>query len=253
VVVYLFYIPIIFSYGYLINSFADRDKDNIVGKDFFYNLSRRFIVVLLTILLILALLIPLYFEDMRIMAIVILGLTLASVYSLEPIRLKERGILGVFSSSVAQALPILFFVFLMPISFYLTIYLFIWIFLLSTVLLFNHQIDDILNDLKSKTRTFTTVWGREKSENIAIVVKLILFLYIIPSFFYGGVVTVVMLVVTYFSVYLLQEKETFLRDIMSLSGVRNDIKIIDRLLGSVGAIMKARTPNLYDYVKKFIR
>ena len=194
-------------YGYVINSYADREQDSIVGKhpeaSFF---STRQLRLILSFLAIFSLGIPLYYGGS---GIKVLGLTtffLATFYSLRPIRFKERDFVGILVATAFQRpLLFLFFPLLIPCDMELFWILLGWIIFLGLTLEIAHQLDDFDNDVKAGVFTWATKVGKAKvKKGLIFTTSLLLFFICIPAFIftmYEGLTVLFTLLV--FSVYTL--------------------------------------------------
>ena len=162
----IFYLHVAFSYGYLLNSLGDRQKDLLIGRNHFGKFSENFIKILLIILGCATLAIPLIFRDTRITAINVFCVFLASVYSLKPWHLKERGGAGLLVATLTQRLPFLFFLSLLPNHTVFILFLFGWLLLVSLLVELAHQSSDYNNDVKTQTHSFLTRIGKQKAIDI---------------------------------------------------------------------------------------
>lgn len=194
------------SYGYVINSYADREQDAKVGKhpEALY-FSDRQLQAMLIFFAIPSLAIPLYFSDFKIRILGIATFLLATFYSLKPVRLKERGGYGIVTAALTQrTLPFLLFVFLIP--FYdlrVTCFLLGWLSLIGIAVIMAHQLADFENDAKAKVDTWALRLGKGKVERrikaalLLMIICVLIFLFILP--FYEGLA--VSLVIFAFSGY----------------------------------------------------
>lgn len=195
-------------YGYVINSYADREQDAIAGKhpeaSFF---STRQLQLVLGCLAIFALGVPLYYGGFRIR---VLGLTtffLATFYSLRPIRFKERGFIGILVATAFQRpLLFMFFPLLIP-SCDMTLFWILlgWLFFLGLAVEIAHQLDDFDNDVKAGVITWATKFGKTNVKKWLIFTNILSFFFIcMPAFIFpiyeGLTVSFALLI---FSVYTL--------------------------------------------------
>lgn len=185
------------GFAYLTNDLADRKKDALAGKsNGTATLGNSSIVILFLAFLSSALLPWLYLPlDNWSVACIAAELMLFVLYAFPPFRLKERGILGVFTDALyAHAIP----AFLASWTFYLVgkesysnfklfaLLLLTWQLLSGIRNIVSHQLKDFENDLASGTRTFVTQIGKE----IAEVLMKVLFvpLELISAIFFMAVV-----------------------------------------------------------------
>jgi len=180
------YIIFLGSYGYVINSYGDREQDAKVGKhpEVAY-FSDRQLQMLLVFLAIWSIGIPLYFGDIKVKILGIMNFLLVTFYSIKPIRLKERGFLGVITAMITQRpLPFLLFAFLVPYNNqYLVYYLFVWLCIIGISIMLTHQFSDFVNDEKAGVDTLATRIGKSKIKKWIKLVLIIMLLYaLIPIF-----------------------------------------------------------------------
>jgi 4-hydroxybenzoate polyprenyltransferase len=92
------------AFGYLVNEWGDREIDNVQRKrNVFRNTKPLFAKLVLTVLLALACISLTPFFHIKTVALLWLcWVFLAWAYSLRPIRLKEKGLWGLFASTAAQ-------------------------------------------------------------------------------------------------------------------------------------------------------
>jgi 4-hydroxybenzoate polyprenyltransferase len=167
-------------YGYVINSYADREQDAIAGKhpevSFFSTWQLQLVLGFLAVF---ALGVPLYYGDFRIRMLGLVTFLVATFYSLKPIRFKERGFIGILAATAFQR-PLLFMFFPLIIpSCDLTLFLILLgcLFFIGLTIEINHQLADYNNDIKSGVVTWTTKVGKTK------VKKWLLFTTTLFSFF----------------------------------------------------------------------
>jgi 4-hydroxybenzoate polyprenyltransferase len=200
------YVIFLGSYGYVINSYEDRKQDAKVGKhpEALY-FSCKQIKVILTFFAIPSLAIPLYFPDVKIKVLGIVTFILVTLYSLKPVRLKERGIWGIFTAALTQrALPFLLFVFLIPLSdLIVASFLLGWLSLTGIVVIMAHQLGDFESDKKARVNTWALKLGRDKVGELIKITLVLMLICILICFlifpFYDGVA--ISLVIFAFSGY----------------------------------------------------
>jgi 4-hydroxybenzoate polyprenyltransferase len=158
------------SYGYILNAFADRKQDHIVGKHRELELipdSAFMKAIILSSLGSIAT--PAATLDWQAAAIGASVFLLATAYSLEPLRLKERGSLGIFSSALAQRpLPFLFFASLVDTFTSLTWFLFAWLTILGLAVMVAHQSADYRNDESAAVESWAQSVGAVTTKRIAV-------------------------------------------------------------------------------------
>ncbi len=158
------------TYGYLINDYSDRELDRRHGKpNTFENDSEARALFAIGVIVFLSLLSSAPFWHRP--YFVILGLSwfvVATFYSLKPIRLKERGTVGIVFVVMAQRV--------LPALIIFSVFGF-WrlpdVLLLVTYILFrgfssdvNHQLSDYENDRKTGTATFAVSSGYHRVRRI---------------------------------------------------------------------------------------
>ncbi|RLI76666.1 hypothetical protein DRP04_12450 [Archaeoglobales archaeon] len=174
------------SYGYVANSYGDKEQDAKVGKhpevQFF---SDREIKAILILLAILSLSIPLYFPDLKIRLLGIITFLLVTFYSIRPVRLKERGIWGILTAALTQRpLPFLLFVFLVPVhNPFISYFLIGWLSLIGIAVILSHQLFDYENDVKAGVETWVTNIGKKKAKQVVKGVVILMILYVLTPIF----------------------------------------------------------------------
>lgn len=194
------------SYGYVINSYADRESDARVGKhpEALY-FSKRQIQAILAVFAIPSIAIPLSFHDIRIWILCITTFLLVTFYSLKPLRFKERGAFGIITAALTQrTLPFLLFVFLIPNHDPIIAYfLLLWLSLIGIAIIMTHQFSDFDKDRKSDVNTWAVERGKKRAKNwINSILILILICVLAPIIifpFYEGVA--ISLIILAFSGY----------------------------------------------------
>ncbi|HVN96225.1 MAG TPA: UbiA family prenyltransferase [Syntrophorhabdaceae bacterium] len=155
------------TYGYLVNDFADKELDLFHGKDNTFvsdSKTKAAFVVLLSLFL--SIVFGMFFvRENFFLGLWICWALVATFYSLKPIRLKEKGKIGLFCVVIAQrVLPTLlifaaFQYFRPPDVILFTIYIFFRG--LSSDL--NHQLEDYEKDADTGTGTYTVQAGFQKA------------------------------------------------------------------------------------------
>jgi 4-hydroxybenzoate polyprenyltransferase len=170
-----FFVFLLFSivstiYGYTINNFADLEIDIKQGKvNLFSEISPLGRIVILLSILALAISSGLFFADKPYFLFLwITQFLIATFYSLPPIRLKERGLIGLLIPFFAQlVLPILicFSIFGDIVSFSVIPFL-AYGFFKGGAYDIGHQFHDHQHDKKTDTRTFAVEHGGNKVNKI---------------------------------------------------------------------------------------
>jgi len=188
--IFIVYQYFLLSYSYLLNSYSDRKIDSEAGKNFLFNYQNKSILLLIVSLGFISFIIPFLFNNINIIILNIFIIFLATFYSLNPIRFKDKGVLGFLVSILTQRLlPLLVLLFIMPVNLVLFIYLSVWSVLLGLIYETSHQIEDYFNDKKTSIKTFVVQVGRENAKLIlnfsSIFLLLYIFLPIVYSFYDG--------------------------------------------------------------------
>ena len=187
------------GFGYLTNDLSDRKKDALAGKSNSAASLSILEVILLVILFVALAIVPWLFLPIdRVSVIFILAeFGLFVVYAFPPFRLKERGILGVVVDALyAHVVP----GFLASWTFFLLgerVYSSFIVFAISLCSwelfsgirnIVSHQLKDVDNDRASGTRTFVTIYGKEKVNRWLVglfipleVISLIPFLFFVQQ------------------------------------------------------------------------
>lgn len=154
------------SYGYLLNDYYDREIDQRQNKKkYFVNLSRfSFMLILLTLLICSFLIILFYYPKIEFILLYILQILFVTLYSIQPIRLKERGIYGILTAAIIQRVPhFIILAIVVSLNLYVTIYMSIWLTSLGILFIIEHQYEDFEQDKICKVKTFLVTIGQEKA------------------------------------------------------------------------------------------
>ncbi len=158
------------SYGYLINDLADKELDALHGKENTFGDDSR-IKAGLIVLLVFVLSICLGMRFVKNPGFVALWLCwgfIATFYSIRPIRLKERGKVGLISAVIAQrVLPtlIIFAAFKHYVLSDLIVFT-VYVFFRGVSSDLNHQLEDYRKDLGTKTETYPVRTGLPKAQKV---------------------------------------------------------------------------------------
>jgi len=202
-----------YAFGYIINDYADREVDKIVGKEnSLIHISKASAAFRVFVVFALGFIIAIYNHfDIKTLLIIVAIYILGASYSAKPFRFKEKGILGVIVSSFAQrSMPLLL---LIPYINIKPVELILWMvlgFAVGLRYIFIHQYIDLENDLKSGINTFLT----KRKINVELTIKTIFIFeliiigvlgYMHSNVFIFGVFTVIYILQIYFS-YLTVDK-----------------------------------------------
>jgi len=189
-IINILYIIILYSYGFIINSYADRKDDHMVGKKvYLYLFNKSIIVSLIVISGILLFFIPFIFKSISIIFLGVIIFFLATFYSLKPIRLKERGLVGfLLLILTGLPLPFLFFVLIFDISCIHAMLFFGLLFLFSFVNEISHLVDDYNCDKRINTKTWALRIGKTRTKQIYKISLYLLGSYPLIFFFYYPII-----------------------------------------------------------------
>lgn len=177
------------TYGYLINDLADRDLDKKHNKANTFehdSVLRAISVVLFFLLLSVFFAVP-FLKQSWFPALWLSWIIISSFYSLPPLRLKERGSVGLIFVVLAQrVIPILLIFASFPWATVPEIVVLTFYALLRGLASdMNHQIQDYANDIQTNTKTFAVEAGQTKSSRIfylILEVEKVLLLVILTMF-----------------------------------------------------------------------
>jgi 1,4-dihydroxy-2-naphthoate octaprenyltransferase len=153
------------SFGYWMNDYFDQDKDRLAGKKNFLLGKPTSLKVILALIPILLIALPWIYlpRNSAILALIAIELMLFLLYSCPPIRLKERGLVGiVVDAAYAHGVPAILAAatFALASTFEIPYPLFGLIFLWQIICgirnILIHQIEDKESDILTRTETYTT-------------------------------------------------------------------------------------------------
>ena len=154
-------------YGYSLNAYCDRAQDKKIGKNYIvatFNESEFLSVIGLSASCSLVAL--LFIDNTTSVLIGLLTFMLATVYSARPIRLKERGWIGIIVGAVTQRLlPFLIFVATLDTQTLVTGFLGGWLTILGISTMGAHQLLDYEND----EITGCSTWARDVGLHGALI------------------------------------------------------------------------------------
>ncbi|KAA3613227.1 MAG: hypothetical protein D8M58_13050 [Calditrichaeota bacterium] len=195
--IFIFLLFSIFSttYGYLINDYADIDLDREHGKsNTFEDDSKPKAILVSLLFLVLSIFAGMHFTSNQNFALLwLFWIVITTFYSLPPIRLKERGKVGLLFVVFAQRLiPILLVFTAFNFSFgWELLFLAVYVFFRGASSDINHQLEDYENDIATGTSTYTVGQGKKKVETILRfsleaekILLLGIVLYFLTSLFY---------------------------------------------------------------------
>ncbi len=178
-----------------VNDICDKAEDDAAGKTRWIGYLPKFLGIIISILLVIAGLAMVIFASgsMKVILSYTATILLGLLYSLRPVRFKERGIWGVFVYALAATIIYV----LVPWTWFdssviLLIFLFFTVMSDKWVQLNFHQIVDYQADLDSGTQTFAVRVGLERTRSVLRFVSLF------ASFS-------ILLVLAYTAVFLIQE------------------------------------------------
>ncbi len=158
------------SYGYLINDLADRKLDRLHGKPntFEKDTAIKSASIVISFLIGTLLLSFPFLSNIFFLVLILLWILLATIYSLPPLRLKEKGMSGLVAAAIAQRLLPIWLAFA---AFHYTAPAVITIFSIYVLLRgltsdLNHQLEDFANDVRTSTNTAVVTTSKSKIKSI---------------------------------------------------------------------------------------
>lgn len=171
----------------VLNDFTDREVDLIANKkNNFSNYSTQQSAVIMTLVFVISLVIP-WLLKLNFNAYLNYYLAIFSyvLYSVKPLRLKDRGFWGMILDSLGSVVfPMGCFLYTASPNWSLRfsessqVALFLWLFFLAMRSILVHQVEDKCNDIQSGTNTFVTRF----SERIVNVAGQLMFFFEFSSF-----------------------------------------------------------------------
>lgn len=163
------------GFGYYSNDVFDVEEDRVAGKEnSAASHSWHVKALLMTVLAMMALLPWIIYLRPAVLVLAVIHLLLFLVYSMHPIRIKQRGAIGVFADAVyAHLLPTIIVIFAVwpesaPVSgsqWVLCATLLLWQFILGVRGIIEHQIADFDVDKKAGSSNFVQRIGVEQALN----------------------------------------------------------------------------------------
>jgi 4-hydroxybenzoate polyprenyltransferase len=155
------------AFGYAVNDIADREIDRKCGKvrpAASLNVRQSLVLVVASLLGGLAACIPLGADAAYVLGA---GYALAAIYSLPPVRLKERGLVGVLAGGVAQrTIPSALLLALFDAGLFADGVLLAWSTLVGMRWLLVHQLVDERSDRMADVTTYVTAEGARLSHGL---------------------------------------------------------------------------------------
>ncbi len=212
-----FFIFIYGSSNHIINDYFDLEVDMKAGKkNTFEELDKKATYSLLTVAIGSLLLFGAYSSTqfpngLLFFIVLILSLTLNFSYSIPPVRLKNRGILGIIAVPIME---VIFPVLLLLLAFdYLyrvdSLIILVYSILLGLHFIIQHQIEDYDADYKSSIKTYVVEAGLEKSKRIYSIVfnleKITLFGLMVSMAYFGLKAIIPLIILTVIGWFVLSE------------------------------------------------
>ena len=162
------------TYGYLINDYADRELDKAHGKPNTFagdSASKALTVVIPVLILSLIAAYP-FWDNVPFWLIWFIWLFITTSYSLPPVRLKERGRIGLVLVVLAQRVLPLILIF---VSFRFNrmadaLLLLVYILFRGATSDMNHQLEDYDKDLSTATQTSAVQMGKQRFQKLFLTV-----------------------------------------------------------------------------------
>jgi len=154
------YLVLLYSYGYLLNSYCDRDAK-------LFRSTKSLLLALAVLLMVM----PLLAMNSCAFFVGLLTFLLATLYSMPPVRLKARSFLGLSAALAQYPLPFaLFECVTRSINYAVIAYLL----LLGVIKLMVHQLEDYDADRKAEIRTMAVAAGKKPMKIWALTLLLLL-------------------------------------------------------------------------------
>ncbi len=209
------------SFGYLTNDWFDQEQDALAGKKNIFQGKSRFIRLCYFLIAFILIVVPwlvLPFNTKSI-ALIFIELSLFLIYSVPPIRLKEKNYFGLLVDALyAHAVPAYFALHTFQLAagkslpLYFVVFLMLWQFFIGFRNIMIHQINDTEEDKKAGVRNWSAeievnkVWIAVHS---IVTVEVLLLLYII-YFAFGSIQKLQLIslavLLFFFFVYVLYHK-----------------------------------------------
>ena len=179
-VITLIFTAISLAYGFILNSYSDRDEDITVGKDRYFGQKEITIKVYIALSLIANIFLLFYFlAVVRNYGAFLAGffsLVLLTLYSLRPFRFKTHAFLACTVQFSLRIFPYLIFLMLANIKLFppITIYFIFYLSLTGLKTLIKHQVHDYENDINTHTVTLVTKMGLSTSKALLQILTVVL-------------------------------------------------------------------------------
>lgn len=166
------------AFGYLVNDWADKEQDKLAGKKNHIGKVSSLTGVLLIVAFWLVGILPWIWLPSHILMVglLILETALLLMYSLPPIRLKERGVFGVLAdASYAHVIPAALIIFMFGgfvHSWWLAISILVWQAAMGCRNILIHQLQDLKKDELSGISTFIGKVGFSGGKSFVLYVLL---------------------------------------------------------------------------------
>lgn len=163
---YFLFIFMCLAFGYLTNDFSDIETDKLAGKDkIISKISKKYVYISLLLLFLcgnLPILLLTNFNILMILLIIIVYF-MGAAYSIKLFRFKEKGVMGLIISSVAQkCLPLISIPLIININPLTFLLWFLLMFINGLRYIIIHQICDLENDRKTGITTFVSSFVSSK-------------------------------------------------------------------------------------------
>ena len=152
--------------AFSINDFFDRDHDSISNKINLFNNNNQGYLIFIFLLVTGLTIVSLILLKARILTVLLLitEYILFLMYSVPPVRLKERKLMGVIADALyAHVIPVFFVISMFDFKYsdhlFVVFLLLVWLLLFGSRNIINHQIEDVVNDERSQTNTFVNGFG----------------------------------------------------------------------------------------------
>lgn len=184
-IILLIYFFSLLSFGFLLNSYFEKEIDLFVGKDRGLGLiSQRSLKVFILLLFLIIFIMPFYFKNIYIVLLNLLIIILTIFYSAPPLYFKNRPVLGIIVPSLLQGpLIMIYFVWLQSNFVILIYFISLWMFIINVYMQLIHQFIDYENDIKTNLHTFAAKKGKKVTIFYINLLLFFMFLFLVIPLF----------------------------------------------------------------------
>jgi 4-hydroxybenzoate polyprenyltransferase len=199
-----------YSFAYLINNLSDYEIDLLKGKkNPIKQYKHHFNIIILVFLAFLSILITIFSFNLLMISLGIVNLLLATLYSIKPVRLKERSLFGLIPPILGQrVIPFLMFGLVVSKDFKAITFFTIYFLLLGLYAIIEHQLSDYQNDRNMKVTTFAVRIGSEATGQVKkyTIIALVIFIFLAPGFFKFETSIIIISILILYSIFKIKIK-----------------------------------------------